>query len=74
VVGNEGREGLLMAVLGAGEIAGAALGAHLGGLVGLSLGWLAAVGLEILVCGPLVWRTYRGRVEIPAGDRGGVAL
>ena len=74
VVGNEGREGLLMAVLGAGEIAGAALGAHLGGLVGLSLGWLAAVGLEILVCGPLVWRTYRGRVVIPAGDRGGVAL
>lgn len=65
VVGNEGREGVLMAVLGATEIASAAVGAHLGGLVGLSLGWLAAVGVEVLVCAPLVWRTYRGRVEIP---------
>lgn len=74
VVGNEGREGLLMAALGAGEIAGAALGAHLGGLVGLSLGWLAAIGVEVLVCGPGVWRAYCGRVEIPAGQPGGGAL
>jgi len=65
VIGNEGREAVLMSVLGAGEIAGAALGAHLGGLIGLSLGWLAAIAVEILVCGPLVWRTYRGRVAVP---------
>jgi O-antigen/teichoic acid export membrane protein len=73
VIGNEGREAVLMAVLGAGEIGGAALGAHHGGLVGLSLGWLAAVGVEVLVCGPLVWRAYRGQVEVPArGEPGGV--
>jgi O-antigen/teichoic acid export membrane protein len=66
VVGDEGREALLIAVLGVGEIAGAAIGAHLGGLIGLSLGWLAAIGVEVLVCGPLVWRTYRGRVAVPA--------
>jgi O-antigen/teichoic acid export membrane protein len=65
VVGDEGREALLIAVLGVGEIAGAAIGAHLGGLIGLSLGWLAAIGVEVLVCGPLVWRTYRGRVAVP---------
>lgn len=66
VVGGEGREALLIATLGAGEIAGAAVGAHLGGLIGLGLGWLAAIGVEILVCGPLVWRTYRGRVAVPS--------
>ncbi len=66
VIGNEGRESVLIAGLGVLEIAGAALGAHLGGLIGLSLGWLAAIGVEVLVCGPLVWRTYRGRVAVPA--------
>jgi O-antigen/teichoic acid export membrane protein len=71
VVGNEGREAVLMAVLGAGEIGGAAVGAHHGGLVGLGLGWLAAVGVEVLVCGPLVWRAYRGRVAVPARSEPG---
>lgn len=71
VLGDEGREAMLISVLGVGEIAGAALGAHLGGLLGLSLGWLAAIGVEVLVCGPLVWRTYRGRVVVPARGGGG---
>lgn len=66
VTENEGRESVLIALLGIAEIAGAAIGAHLGGLIGLSLGWLAAVGVEVLVCGPLVWRTYQGRVSVPA--------
>jgi hypothetical protein len=60
-----------MAVLGAGEIGGAAVGAHHGGLVGLGLGWLAAVGVEVLVCGSLVWRAYRGRVAVPARSEPG---
>ena len=66
VIGNEGRESALIAALGALEIVGAAVGAHVGGLIGLSLGWLAAIAVEVLVCGPLVWRTYRGRVAVPA--------
>lgn len=66
VVGNEGREAVLMGLLGAAELGGAAFGAYHGGLVGLALGWLAAVGLEVLVCGPLVLRAYRGHVEVPA--------
>lgn len=65
VIGTEGREALLMGALGAGEILGAVLGASRGGLVGLALGWLAAIGLEVVVCAPMVWRAYRGRVRIP---------
>ena len=61
-----GREAILIGGLGLGELAGAALGASRGGLTGLAWGWLAAVGLEALVCGPLVWRAYRGRFHVPA--------
>ncbi len=69
VTGTVGREAVLIGALGLGELAGAAIGASRGGLNGLSIGWLAAVGVEALVCGPLVWRAYRGRFHVPA--RGG---
>lgn len=64
ITGAVGREAVLMVGLGACELAGAAIGASQGGLIGLSLGWLAAVALEVIVCTPLVWRAYRGRVTI----------
>lgn len=66
ITGTVGREAALMMALGTGELVGAAIGASRGGLVGLSLGWLAAVALEVAVCTPLVWRAYRGRIEVPA--------
>lgn len=64
ITGKVGREAVLMTGLGACELIGAAVGASRGGLIGLSLGWLAAVALEVVVCTPLVWRAYRGRVTI----------
>lgn len=64
ITGHVGREALLMMVLGAGELVGAAIGASRGGLVGLSVGWLAAVAVEVVVCAPLVWRAYQGRVDV----------
>lgn len=65
VMDRVGREAMLMAVLGLLEIVGAIVGAYRGGLLGLSLGWLAAIAVEVLVCGPLVLRAYRGKVDIP---------
>lgn len=65
VTGTVGREAILIGALGVGELVGAAIGASLGGLTGLGLGWLIAVGVEAVVCGPLVWRAYRGRFEVP---------
>jgi len=66
VTGTVGREAMLIGVLGVGELVGAAIGASRGGLTGTGAGWLIAVGVEALVCGPLVWRAYRGRVEVAA--------
>jgi len=61
ITGKVGREAALITILGAGELAGAAIGASLSGtLLGLSLGWLCAVVLESVICAPLVWRAYRG--------------
>jgi O-antigen/teichoic acid export membrane protein len=64
IAGRVGREGALMIALGAGEIIAAAIGAHRGGLLGLGLGWLVAIAVEVLVCTPLVWRAYRGHLTI----------
>lgn len=64
VTNSVGRESVLMAALSLCEVTGAALGAVRGGLTGLSIGWVAAVLIEVLVCGPLVWRAYRGRLEM----------
>lgn len=74
IAGRVGREGALMIALGAGEIIAAAIGAHRGGLLGLGLGWLVAIAVEVLVCTPLVWRAYRGHLTITdsaaaTGDR-----
>jgi hypothetical protein len=71
VTGTVGREAVLIGVLGLGELAGAAVGAVRGGLTGLGLGWLIAVGIEALVCGPLVWRAYRGRFHVPVRSSAG---
>lgn len=74
ITGDVGREAVLMLGLGAGELIGAAIGAWRGGLLGLSLGWLAAVAVEVVVCTPLVWRAYRGRLSLPStANRGGSA-
>lgn len=64
ITGHVGREAALMLALGAGELVGAAIGAYRGGLLGLSLGWLAAVGVEVAICTPRVWQAYRGRLDM----------
>jgi O-antigen/teichoic acid export membrane protein len=38
------------------EVVGAAIGAHLGGLIGLSLGWVAMICIEAVVMFPAVFR------------------
>jgi hypothetical protein len=48
------------------ELGVAALGARLGGLSGLSIGWVAAMYLEALVLLPLVYRTLTYRPVPPA--------
>ncbi|WP_313673872.1 hypothetical protein [Mycolicibacterium sp.] len=68
VTGDVGRESLLVAVLSAAELIGAALGAMSGGLTGLALGWLVAVVLGAVLYAPRVWQTYLGRVVVaPSG-------
>jgi O-antigen/teichoic acid export membrane protein len=64
VTGDVGREAVLVWVLSIVEVIGSVVGAVRGGLTGLTLGWLAAVGLGVLVYGPGVWRAYRGRVTV----------
>jgi O-antigen/teichoic acid export membrane protein len=65
VTGHIGREAEVMIALGVLEIVGAVIGAYRGGLLGLSLGWLAAIGVEVVVCGPQVWHAYLGRSDGP---------
>lgn len=67
IAGDVGREATIMVVLGIGELVGAAIGASRGGLIGLSIGWVTAIALEVVVFAPRVWRTYRGHIDI--GDR-----
>lgn len=64
VTGNIGREALLVGVLSAIEVLCAVVGAARGGLTGLTLGWLAAVGLGALLYGPRVLAAYRGRLDM----------
>lgn len=69
ITNTVGREGLLIALLSAGELAGATIGGFRAGLLGLAVGWSAAVALEALICAPWVWRAYRGRVALPEEAR-----
>jgi len=62
ITGSVGREAVLIGILGAAELAGAAFGALHGGLTGLTLGWLAVVILKVVVFGPRVWNAYQGRL------------
>lgn len=66
ILGTVGREALLISALSVLELGGAAIGALRGGLTGLTLGWVAAITVEVVVLGPMVWRAYRGRLEVPA--------
>lgn len=71
IAGHVGREARLMIALGAGEVLAAAVGAYRWGLLGLGLGWLVAIAVEVVVCTPLVWRAYHGHFTIadPAANR-----
>lgn len=71
ILGHVGREAAVMIALGAGEIIAAAIGAYRGGLLGLGIGWLVAIGIEVVVCTPLVWRAYRGRLTVPGSAGAG---
>lgn len=63
-----GREGLIIAALTAVELAGGVIGAHRGGITGLSIGWALAVGFAALVCAPLVWKIYQGKLPEPSTE------
>lgn len=55
------------------ELGGTVLGAHLGGLLGLCLGWLAAVMIQGLFMLPLVYKVIRpskGVLETPLPEHG----
>lgn len=52
-----GRAAAVVAVGATFEIATATVGAHLGGLPGLSVGWVAALCVEAVVVGRVVWRS-----------------
>ncbi len=66
ILGTVGREAILISGLSVLELVGAAVGAKIAGLTGLTLGWVAAIAVEVVVLGPMVWRAYRGRLEAPA--------
>jgi O-antigen/teichoic acid export membrane protein len=63
--GTVGREAIVISMLSVLELVGAAVGALHGGLTGLTVGWVAAIAVEAVVLGPMVWRAYRGRLEVP---------
>jgi O-antigen/teichoic acid export membrane protein len=50
---------LITTVTGLLELGGATIGAHLGGLNGLSLGWLAAMSIEAVFMSPAVYSAMR---------------
>ncbi len=56
----------ILAIGGAVEIAAAAIGGHLGGLTGLTEGWVAGVCLEAAVLAPAVLAATRARVAAPS--------
>lgn len=42
------------------EVAGAAWGGHVDGATGLAVGWLVAMGIELVLTLPLLWLVWRG--------------
>ena len=66
--GSGGREAVLIGTLSAVEVIAAAVGAHRSGLTGMGVGWLAAIGVEVLVCGRLVWKAHRDSSIHPSSD------
>ena len=56
---------LITAGTGLLELSAAAIGAHLGGLNGLSLGWLAAMSIEAVCMFPTVYRAMRFAKVVP---------
>lgn len=67
VQGRVAHATLLTIVSGSLELAGATVGAYLGGLSGLSLGWLAAVCCEALYMSRRVYRAARP-VDVSTGS------
>jgi hypothetical protein len=65
ILGTVGHEAMLISGLSVLELVGATVGALHGGLTGLTVGWVAAIAVEAVVLGPMVWRAYRGRLEVP---------
>jgi hypothetical protein len=64
------RQAIIPVTVGAAlELAIAALGAKMGGLTGLSLGWVGATVLESLIMMPVVWNTLMGKSGQSAFDR-----
>jgi O-antigen/teichoic acid export membrane protein len=63
--GQVGRATLLMLAGGILELGGAALGAHLGAISGLSLGWLAAICIEAMFTLRPVYKAVRV-IDTPA--------
>ena len=59
----------VMAVGGSIELILAAVGAHIGGLTGLSLGWVIAITIEGIVSLPLVYRVARPQESLSAIER-----
>jgi O-antigen/teichoic acid export membrane protein len=57
--GEVGRTTLVMIATGICELVGSGVGAHVGGLNGLSLGWLTVMCVEAMLMGPTVYRAAR---------------
>ncbi len=69
--GEVGRTTLLMIVTGIGELAGSGVGAHVGGLNGLSLGWLTVMCVEAMLMGPTVYSFFCGGAVAASTKPGG---
>jgi O-antigen/teichoic acid export membrane protein len=68
LTGRVSREARVVWVLTVLELVGASVGGLLNDIEGLAAGWLLVVMLEIAVYGPMVLRTYRGRLESGPDD------
>ena len=67
LTGRVSREAKVVWTLTVLELLGASIGGVVDDIDGLAAGWLLVVLLEIVVYGPMVLRTYRGKLE-PSPD------